>query len=81
MAQGRVDLRKLYNTLSADSRFNAEVAAALDKAGVPEALLTLMDYRTAARTLAPPPEHAARPASGGAAARSISPSGPSLAGP
>ncbi|MFF0341134.1 hypothetical protein [Kribbella sp. NPDC004875] len=82
MAEGRVDLRRLYNTSAPEGSFNAKVSAELEQAGVPRDVLKALDYTTAARTLAPPPEHRARPSTGGAG-RTITPSshGPTLAGP
>ncbi|MGW7685965.1 hypothetical protein ACWGID_34790 [Kribbella sp. NPDC054772] len=83
MAEGRVDLRRLYNTSSTEGSFNAKVAAELERAGVPRDVLKAVDYTTAAWTLAPPSEHPARPSVGGAAGHTITTTshGPSLAGP
>ncbi|WP_328521289.1 hypothetical protein [Kribbella sp. NBC_00359] len=81
MAEGRVDLRKLYNTSSPDGSFSAKVAAELEKSGVPASMLKGLDYATTAR------EFAASPSKGGkhsaASGRTIAPSGhgPSLSGP
>ncbi|MET9272264.1 hypothetical protein [Kribbella sp. NPDC003557] len=83
MAEGRVDLRELYNTSSPDGSFSAKVAGELEKAGVPRDVLKALDYQTAARTIAPAPSHGARASQGGAAGRTIAPTGhgPALGGP
>ena len=54
MAQGRVDLRALYNSLGPDDDFNAKVAEALVEKGVPASMLKGLDYRTTAQQLSPP---------------------------
>ncbi|TCC04979.1 hypothetical protein [Kribbella soli] len=82
MAEGRVDLRELYNTSSPDGSFSAKVAGALEKANVPRDVLKGLDYTTAARTL-PHADQGARTSPGSAAGRTIAPTGhgPSLSGP
>ncbi len=82
MAEGRVDLRELYNTSSPDGSFSAKVAGALEKANVPRDVLKGLDYTTAARTL-PTADQGARTAPGSAAGRTIAQTGhgPSLSGP
>jgi hypothetical protein len=84
MAEGRVDLRKLYNTSSQEGSFSAKVAAELEKSGVPTSVLKGLDYATTAREFAATPSHGAQVSAGGAAAgRTIAPTGhgPSLSGP
>ncbi|MGW6196509.1 hypothetical protein ACWF0M_10240 [Kribbella sp. NPDC055110] len=82
-AEGLVDLRELYNTSSPDENFSAKVAVELESAGVPLDMLKLLDYTTAARTLPQASDHGARMSAGGAAGRTIAPTGhgPSLSGP
>ncbi|MGW5189164.1 hypothetical protein ACWEOO_07920 [Kribbella sp. NPDC004138] len=53
MAEGRVDLRELYNTSGPDGSFSAKVSGELEKAGVPRDVLKALDYTTAARALPP----------------------------
>ncbi|MFD3402300.1 hypothetical protein ACFWUU_16570 [Kribbella sp. NPDC058693] len=72
MAEGRVDLRELYNTSSPDGSFNGKVAAELEKAGVPRDVLKALDYTTAARTMTPAAAPTARHPSSG---RTIAPTG------
>jgi hypothetical protein len=74
MAEGRVDLRELYNTSSPDGSFNAKVAAELERAGVPRDVLKALDYTTAARTMSSAATPVARQAAGGAG-RTIAPTG------
>ncbi|RZT17663.1 hypothetical protein EV649_5220 [Kribbella sp. VKM Ac-2569] len=83
MAEGRVDLRELYNTSSPDGSFSAKVAGALEKANVPRDVLKALDYTTAARTLPHASNQGARTSPGGAAGRTIAQTGhgPSLSGP
>jgi hypothetical protein len=83
MAEGRVNLRELYNTSSLEGPFSAKVAAELEKSGVPRDVLKAFDYTTASRTMAPAPSQGARTSNGGAAGRTIAPTGhgPSLTGP
>lgn len=83
MAEGRVDLRELYNTSSPEGPFSAKVATELEKSGVPRDVLKAFDYTTATRTMAPAPSQGARTSNGGAAGRTIAPTGhgPSLTGP
>ncbi|TCC37617.1 hypothetical protein [Kribbella speibonae] len=83
MAEGRVDLRELYNTSSPDGSFSAKVAAALEKTDVPRDVLKALDYTTAARTLPEASNQGARTSQGGAAGRTIAQTGhgPSLSGP
>jgi hypothetical protein len=82
MAEGRVDLRELYNTSSPDGSFSAKVAGELEKANVPRDVLKALDYTTAARTLPTASNQGARTSPGGAAGRTIAPTGhgPSLSG-
>ncbi|MEU8221695.1 hypothetical protein [Kribbella sp. NPDC048915] len=82
MAEGRVDLRALYNTSEPGGSFSAKVAGALEQAGVPREVLKGLDYSTAARTVAPAAGQGGRPM-GSAPGRHISPTGhgPSLSGP
>jgi hypothetical protein len=72
MAEGRVDLRELYNTSSPDGSFSGKVAAELEKAGVPRDVLKAFDYTTAARTMTPAAAPTARHPSTG---RTIAPTG------
>ena len=83
MAEGRVDLRELYNTSSPDGSFSAKVAGELEKANVPRDVLKALDYTTAARTLPTASNQGARTSPGGASGRTIAPTGhgPSLSGP
>ncbi|WP_460662088.1 hypothetical protein [Kribbella swartbergensis] len=84
MAEGRLDLRELYNTSEPGGDFSTKVAAALEQSGVPTAMLKGLTHSTAVRTPAEAPSQGAKPTVGGAAAgRTISPSasGPSLTGP
>jgi len=83
MAEGRVDLRELYNTSSPDGSFSAKVAGELEKANVPRDMLKGLDYTTASRTLPQASNQGARMSPGGAAGRTIAPTGhgPSLSGP
>ncbi|WP_134116905.1 hypothetical protein [Kribbella kalugense] len=83
MAEGRVNLRELYNTSSPEGPFSAKVAAELEKSGVPRDVLKAFDYTTAKATMAPAPSQGARTSNGGAAGRTIAPTGhgPSLTGP
>jgi hypothetical protein len=82
MAQGRVDLRELFDT-SPPGNFNSQVAEALVQNGVPLDLLKGRDYTGTAKSMAHPAKHGARPHSGGAARGTIAPTGhgPSLSGP
>ena len=85
MAEGRVDLRELYNTSRPGGSFSAKVAAELEKSGVPASVLKGLDYSTTARHLSV--GAAARlpgsRAGGAAAGRTITPTGhgPRLSGP
>ncbi|TDD26118.1 hypothetical protein E1218_13635 [Kribbella turkmenica] len=84
MAEGRVDLRELYNTSEPGTDFSTNVAAALERGGVPTAMLKGLTHSTTQRQTTPPPTHAAKPPRGAAAAsRTITPTagGPSLTGP
>ncbi|MFI5692309.1 hypothetical protein ACIA58_10760 [Kribbella sp. NPDC051586] len=74
MAEGRVDLRELYNTSSPDGSFSGKVAAELEKAGVPRDVLKALDYTTAARSMSPATAPAARQSATGAG-RTIAPTG------
>jgi len=62
MAQGRVDLRALYNSLGPDDDFTAKVAEALVQKGVPASMLKGLDYRTTAQQLSPATTPAPAPA-------------------
>ncbi|MFK4085633.1 hypothetical protein ACI2LF_16110 [Kribbella sp. NPDC020789] len=53
MAQGRVDLRDVYNALGPEESFNAKVADALVQNGVPASMLKGLDYATTAQQLRP----------------------------
>jgi hypothetical protein len=76
MAEGKVDLRELYNTSSPDGSFSAKVASALEeKAGIPRDVLKALDYTTAARTVAPTTGQGARSGTSAAAGRAIAPTG------
>ncbi|NIK59982.1 hypothetical protein [Kribbella shirazensis] len=79
MAEGRVDLRELYNSTGPDGSFSAKVADALEKANVPRDVLKALDYTTAARAITPASGQGARNSSrpGG---RHISPTGHGLSG-
>ncbi|MFF0268428.1 hypothetical protein [Kribbella sp. NPDC004536] len=81
MAEGRVDLREVFNS-SPPGTFNARVAEALIANGVPRDVLKGLDFGTTAETMAHPATHGTRPHTG-ATARTIAPTGhgPSLAGP
>ncbi|MFG1814093.1 hypothetical protein ACGFIF_10035 [Kribbella sp. NPDC049174] len=84
MAEGRVDLRELFNTSEPGGNFSTKVAAALEESGVPTAMLKGLTHSTAQRQTTPAPAHAAKQPRGGVAAgRTITPtaSGPSLTGP
>ncbi|WP_433157544.1 hypothetical protein [Kribbella sp. CA-247076] len=84
MAEGRVDLRELYNTSEPGANFSTTVASALEENGVPTSMLKGLTHSTAQRQPTPAPSHAAKPTRGGAAAsRTITPTagGPSLTGP
>lgn len=84
MAEGRVDLRQLYNTSSQGGSFSPKVAKALEDSGVPTSVLKGLDYATTARLLtSASTQGTKRSASGAAAGRTIAPTGhgPSLSGP
>ncbi|WP_328999353.1 hypothetical protein OHA18_33530 [Kribbella sp. NBC_00709] len=83
MAEGRVDLRGLYNTSSPDGSFSAKVAAELEKAGVPRDVLKALDYTTAARTMKPASPAEARHTASRGSGRTIAPTGhgPTMSGP
>ncbi|MFF1816362.1 hypothetical protein ACFVWG_03655 [Kribbella sp. NPDC058245] len=53
MAQDRVDLRDVYNSLAPEENFNAKVAEALVQNGVPASMLKGLDYSTTAQQLRP----------------------------
>jgi hypothetical protein len=74
MAQGRVDLREVYNTSAPGGSFSSKVAAELEKAGVPRDMLKALDYTTAARAMAPATSPAADRSTGGGG-RTIAPTG------
>ncbi|WP_344234503.1 hypothetical protein [Kribbella hippodromi] len=71
MAEGKVDLRMLYNTSSPDGSFSAKVAAALEQQGVPREVLKRLDYSTAKATMPTAPQHGARPSAGAAAGHTV----------
>ena len=83
MAEGRVDLRELFNNSSRSASFSETVAGALAKNGVPDSILRGLDHATTSRQLAA--GQGARPTPGGRAlpGRAITPTGqgPSLSGP
>jgi hypothetical protein len=83
MAEGRVDLRELYNTAEPGGNFSTTVAAALEQNGVPTSMLKGLTHSTSQRRPTPPPSHGAKASNGVAAGRTITPtaSGPSLTGP
>jgi hypothetical protein len=85
MAEGRVDLRELFNTSEPGSNFSSEVAAALEERGVPKAMLKGLTYSSAKRENPPTPGHGARSTTDGAAAgRAMTQTaggGPILTGP
>jgi hypothetical protein len=90
MAEGRVDLRELYNTSAPDDvsvdtavTFSAKVAGELEKAGVPLDVLKVLDSTTAARTLPHASPQETRVSQAAAGGRTIAPTGhgPSLSGP
>jgi len=83
MAQGRVDLRDLYNTSSLDGPFSAKVAGALEQTDVPRDMLKFLDHTTAAQTLPEASNQGTRTSPGAAAGRTIAQTGhgPSLSGP
>ncbi|MET9315366.1 hypothetical protein ABZX12_26425 [Kribbella sp. NPDC003505] len=82
MAEGRVDLRELYNTSERRGSFSAKVAAELEQNGVPTSMLKGLDYSTTVRTFDKAPEIPPQPhpITGG---WTITPTahGPSLGGP
>jgi hypothetical protein len=77
MAEGRVDLQELYNTSEAGGNFSTTVAAALEKNGVPTAMLKGLTHSTSQRQPSPAPSNGAKSTTAG---RTITPaaSGPSL---
>lgn len=85
LAEGRVDLRELFNSTPRDQVFSGQVTAELERNGVPASILKGLDHATTARQLAPGGEHTAHQGARigvGGTGRSSSPStsGPSLAG-
>ncbi|TDO44458.1 hypothetical protein EV651_1341 [Kribbella sp. VKM Ac-2571] len=56
MAEGRVDLRKLYNTSERGGSFSTKVAAELEQNGVPTSMLKGLDYATTVRAFTKAPE-------------------------
>jgi len=82
MAEGRVDLRDLFDTSEPGGNFSTKVAAALEQSGVPEAMLKGLTYSTATRKQVPAADQGAKPAVG-AAGRTVTPTGnaPTLGGP
>jgi hypothetical protein len=84
MAEGRVDLRQLFNSTQQQGGFSSKVADALEQSGVPASILKGLDYSTTARLLAAAAGQGAKHSVNGAAAgRTITPTGhgPSLSGP
>jgi hypothetical protein len=84
MAEGRVDLRQLFNSTQRQGNFSSKVADALEQSGVPASILKGLDYSMTARQMAPAADHGAKhPTSGAAAGHTITPTGhgPSLSGP
>ncbi|MDX6241762.1 MAG: hypothetical protein QOG10_6586, partial [Kribbellaceae bacterium] len=84
MAEGRVDLRQLFNSTQQQGSFSSKVADALEQSGVPASILKGLDYSTTARQLPPAASKGAKhSASGAAAGRTITSTGqgPSLSGP
>jgi hypothetical protein len=84
MAEGRVDLRQLFNSTQQQGGFSSKVADALEQSGVPASILKGLDYSTTARQLAAAAGQGAKDSiSGAAAGRTITPTGPgpSLSGP
>ncbi|MEI8408629.1 MULTISPECIES: hypothetical protein [unclassified Kribbella] len=84
MAERRVDLRELFNTMEPGANFSTEVADALVQSGVPDSMLKGLTYSTATREQAPASGQGAKPTVGGTAAgRTVTSttSGPSLTGP
>ncbi|GAA2832118.1 hypothetical protein GCM10010522_57980 [Kribbella solani] len=83
MAEGKIDLRTLYNTSSPDGSFSAKVAAELERQGVPREILKQLDYTTAKATMPKAPQHGARPSAGGAAGHTVTTTshGQSIGGP
>ncbi|MGW6276042.1 hypothetical protein [Kribbella sp. NPDC055071] len=75
-----VPLRDLFNTTPQDGNFSARVAAALEKQGVPAAVLKGLDYATTKRLLSAPSSHEANSALSAGANRTITPSGHGGAG-
>jgi hypothetical protein len=84
MAEGRVDLRQLFNSTQQQGGFSGKVADALEQSGVPARILKGLDYSTTARQMSPAAGQGAKHSvSGAAAGRTITPTGqgPSLSGP
>jgi hypothetical protein len=81
MAEQRVDLRELFNTMPPDGNFNSRVASALEQSGVPTSVLKGLDYATTARQTTPPATGQGEKPSIGGRTITPAPSGPSLAGP
>jgi hypothetical protein len=75
MAEGRFDLRDLYNTSSPEGSFNAKVAAKLEESGVPRDVLKGLDLSTTTRHLNGAPHPSAKSPSSAAAGRTIAPTG------
>jgi hypothetical protein len=65
LAEGRVDLQRLFNTAERTKHFGGAVSEALQQKGVPAAVLTELDHSLAARTAA------GRTAGDGASRRSV----------
>ncbi|MFB6722269.1 hypothetical protein ACFCV3_18985 [Kribbella sp. NPDC056345] len=84
MAQGRVDLRELYNTMGPNDDFATKAADALVQNGVPASMLKGLDYGSTAQQfnpgVAPPPP---QPAPAVTTGRAMSPTGqgPAISGP
>jgi hypothetical protein len=76
MAEGRVDLRQLFNSTQRQGRFSSKVADALEQSGVPASILKGLAYSTTARQLPPAAGQGAdHPESGAAAGHTITPTG------
>jgi hypothetical protein len=75
MAEGRVDLRQLFNSTQRQGTFSSKVADALEQSGVPASILKGLDYTTARQRDPAAGQGADHPASGAAAGRTITPTG------
>ena len=78
MAEGRVDLREVFNTMEPDADYSSKVADALEESGVPASMLKGLVYDRSARRPTPGPAIAqgSKPGIGASAAgRTITPTG------